>query len=54
MFVQRVIGLRFGEVQFDGPPDALSPDVLTKIYGEEDWKETIQKVDEDDQPIVAS
>lgn len=54
MFVQRVIGLRFGEVQFDGPPDALSADVLTKIYGEEDWKETIQKVDEDEQQEVAS
>lgn len=48
MFVQRVIGLRFGEVQFDGPPEGLSPDVLTKIYGEEDWKETIQEVDEDE------
>lgn len=48
MFVQRVIGLRFGVVQFDGPPEGLTPDVLTTIYGEEDWKETIQKVDEDE------
>ncbi|MEH6725252.1 MAG: phosphonate ABC transporter ATP-binding protein [Hyphomicrobiales bacterium] len=48
MFVQRVIGLRFGVVQFDGPPEGLTPDVLTTIYGEEDWKETIQKVDEED------
>ena len=49
MFVQRVIGLRFGAVEFDGPPDALTPEVLTTIYGEEDWEATIEKVsDEDD------
>ncbi|XDB00032.1 phosphonate ABC transporter ATP-binding protein [Sulfitobacter sp. LCG007] len=45
-FVQRVVGLRFGAVEFDGPPDALTPDVLTTIYGEEDWETTIRKVDE--------
>lgn len=54
MFVQRVIGLRFGVVQFDGPPDGLTPDVLTKIYGEEDWKETIETVDDEDLQDVAS
>ena len=27
-------------------PDKLTPDVLTKIYGEEDWSATIRKVDE--------
>lgn len=54
MFVQRVIGLRFGVVQFDGPPEGLTPDVLTTIYGEEDWKETIQTVDEGDMQDVAS
>ncbi len=43
MFVQRVIGLTKGVVQFDGPPDSLTEDVLTRIYGEEDWKETIAK-----------
>ena len=47
MFVQRVIGLTKGVVQFDGAPDALTEDVLTRIYGEEDWKETIQKVEEE-------
>jgi len=46
MFVQRVIGLTKGVVQFDGPPDALTEDVLTRIYGEEDWKETIRKVED--------
>ncbi len=47
MFVQRVIGLRFGSVEFDGLPEALTPDVLTTIYGEEDWEATIEKVDDD-------
>ncbi len=60
MFVQRVIGLRFGAIEFDGPPEALTPDVLTTIYGEEDWEATIAKVeDEDDDaplmpPVVAA
>lgn len=47
MFVQRVIGLRFGAVEFDGLPEALTPDVLTTIYGEEDWEASIEKVDDD-------
>src|SRR5580765_1698169 len=36
-FVDRIVGLRTGEVVFDGPPSALSPEVLTRIYGEDDW-----------------
>lgn len=48
MFVQRVIGLRFGEVVYDGPPDGLTPDKLTEIYGEEDWEATIEAVEDDD------
>ena len=38
-FVQRIVGLRAGRVVYDGPPDGLSPDVLTTIYGAEDWTE---------------
>ena len=38
-FVQRVIGLAAGRVVYDGPPDGLTPEVLTSIYGEEDWNE---------------
>ncbi len=49
MFVQRVVGLRFGSIEFDGPPEALTPDVLTTIYGEEDWEATIQKVEDEDE-----
>ncbi len=46
MFAQRIVGLRLGEIVYDGPPDGLTPEVLTEIYGEEDWEATIQK-DED-------
>ncbi|MFO1029376.1 MAG: ATP-binding cassette domain-containing protein, partial [Acetobacteraceae bacterium] len=36
-FVQRIVGLRAGEIVFDGPPAALNEAALTRIYGEEDW-----------------
>lgn len=36
-FSDRIIGLRAGEIVFDGAPDALTDDVLTRIYGDEDW-----------------
>jgi phosphonate transport system ATP-binding protein len=36
-FMQRIIGLQAGRVVFDGPPDALTTDALTTIYGAEDW-----------------
>ena len=36
-FVERIVGLREGVVVFDGAPAALTEDVLTDIYGEEDW-----------------
>ncbi len=48
MFVERVVGLKMGAMVFDGGPDDLVPDVLTEIYGEEDWEATIEKVDDDD------
>ncbi|MEM7398373.1 MAG: phosphonate ABC transporter ATP-binding protein [Pseudomonadota bacterium] len=37
MFADRIIGLRAGEIVFDGPPAELDKAVLTEIYGEEDW-----------------
>jgi len=49
MFVQRVVGLRAGSIEFDGQPSELTPDVLTTIYGEEDWEATIRKVDDEDE-----
>ncbi|PPB80859.1 phosphonate transport system ATP-binding protein [Albidovulum inexpectatum] len=36
-FMQRIVGLRAGRIVFDGPPEALTHEVLTRIYGEEDW-----------------
>jgi len=47
MFVPRVVGLRHGEIVFDGQPTDLTPDKLTEIYGEEDWEATIEKVKDD-------
>ena len=49
MFVQRIVGLKEGEIKFDGAPEDMDADVLTTIYGEEDWKLTIAKVDEDEE-----
>ncbi|TYO90606.1 phosphonate ABC transporter ATP-binding protein [Oceanicella actignis] len=53
MFVNRVIGLQKGRVVFDGPPDALTAEVLTQIYGEEDWEATIRKPEDEDEAEAA-
>ena len=47
MFARRIVGLRQGEIVYDGPPDGLTAEVLTAIYGEEDWTETIRRVEDD-------
>lgn len=53
MFAERIVGLRLGEVVYDGPPDGLTPAVLTEIYGEEDWEATIETADTDeDEPLI--
>jgi phosphonate transport system ATP-binding protein len=54
MFVPRIVGLRFGEIVFDGPPEGLTSDKLTEIYGEEDWEATIQPVEKDETDIEAA
>lgn len=46
-FMQRIVGLRAGEVVFDGKPEALDNDVLTTIYGAEDWTAMRKSHDED-------
>ena len=46
-FADRIIGLREGEIVFDGTSENITADVLTDIYGEEDWSTTIRKVDDD-------
>ncbi|MFN2355350.1 MAG: phosphonate ABC transporter ATP-binding protein, partial [Desulfopila sp.] len=48
LFVKRIVGLRQGEVVYDGPPDGLSAEVLTEIYGVEDWSATVGKKDRND------
>lgn len=48
MFCERIVGLELGAIVYDGPPEKLTPDVLTRIYGEEDWSETIGKVDDEE------
>ena len=57
MFAERIVGLQLGTIVYDGPPGGLSPDVLTRIYGEEDWESTIEAVkdlDEDEAELIAS
>jgi phosphonate transport system ATP-binding protein len=49
MFVERIVGLRQGEVVYDGPPDGLTPEVLTEIYGEEDWTAVRRRGGDDDE-----
>ena len=51
MFAERIVGLKLGEIVYDGPPDKLTPAVLTEIYGEEDWASTIRKADDDAEPV---
>ncbi|SDK78231.1 phosphonate transport system ATP-binding protein [Franzmannia pantelleriensis] len=36
-FADRIVGLRGGEIVFDGKPGELNAEILTTIYGEEDW-----------------
>jgi len=48
MFLPRIIGLRAGEIVYDGPASGLNAEVLTRIYGEEDWKKSSQSEEETD------
>lgn len=41
-FVNRIVGLREGRIVFDGEPAQLNDEMLTHIYGEEDWSQQIQ------------
>lgn len=52
LFVQRIIGLRQGEVVYDGAPEGLTAEVLTDIYGVEDWSATIRKEPVDEPPVT--
>ena len=48
LFAERIVGLQLGQIVYDGPPNRLSAEALTNIYGEEDWTATIRKPDEGD------
>jgi phosphonate transport system ATP-binding protein len=50
MFAARVVGLSRGEIVFSGAPRELTPEVLTLIYGEEDWQATIRRDDDEEEP----
>lgn len=54
MFAERIVGLRLGEIVYDGAPDGLTAAVLTEIYGEEDWEATIGKVEEGEDETEAA
>lgn len=43
-FLPRIVGLRAGSVVFDGPAAQVDRDVLTRIYGEEDWTAITQRM----------
>jgi len=56
MFARRIVGLQLGNIVYDGPPDQLTAEVLTQIYGEEDWESTIEAtrdLDEDEADVLA-
>ncbi|PVB62294.1 phosphonate ABC transporter ATP-binding protein [Labrenzia sp. 011] len=46
-FMQRIVGLRAGQIVFDGAPSALTEDVLSEIYGAEDWHAMRRGAEED-------
>jgi phosphonate transport system ATP-binding protein len=48
MFVHRIVGLKAGQVVFDGPAAALAEEVLTRIYGAEDWSTPGLETSEDE------
>ncbi len=52
LFVSRIVGLKDGVVVFDGKPDALVPEELTRIYGEEDWDAAAPKTDDQNRQVV--
>ena len=51
LFVKRIVGLKDGEIVFDGDTANLTPDVLTTIYGAEDWTATNEAEDEEEPEV---
>jgi phosphonate transport system ATP-binding protein len=46
-FSDRIVGFKAGTVAFDGAPAELTDDVLTLIYGAEDWNTAAGQADAD-------
>jgi len=60
-FLPRIIGLNAGRLVYDGPGGGLDANVLTAIYGEEDWTQTAarrsgdaDRADRDDAQLEAA
>ncbi len=49
-FMDRIIGLQGGEIVFDGAPSALTEDVLSRIYGDENWEGVKNDAEREDSP----
>ncbi len=44
-FLPRIVGLQAGTVVYDGPSAGVDRNVLTQIYGDEDWSTITQHID---------
>jgi phosphonate transport system ATP-binding protein len=44
-FAERVVGLAAGRVVFDGRPGEVDAPVLTRVYGEADWRAVVARGD---------
>ncbi|SEM68711.1 phosphonate ABC transporter ATP-binding protein [Halomonas caseinilytica] len=49
-FMHRIVGLRSGEMVFDGAPQKLDDTMLTEIYGAEDW--TLMRQEHEDDEVA--
>jgi len=50
MFAARIVGLQRGRIVFDGTPAELTNEMLTRIYGEEDWSATDNRDEDTEDP----
>ncbi|MFG6665678.1 phosphonate ABC transporter ATP-binding protein [Halomonas sp. HNIBRBA4712] len=53
-FADRIVGLRAGQIVFDGAPSGLTSEILTTIYGEEEWDTRVEPEDTEARPALAS
>ncbi|WP_447555045.1 phosphonate ABC transporter ATP-binding protein [Vreelandella sp. EE22] len=50
-FADRIVGLNAGQIVFDGAPHELTGDILTTIYGEEEWDTRAESADDEVSPM---